>query len=125
MEGIKPNLKFFISKLPSRVTVCLDADNYLLWKYQITNVFQAHGYFGYVDGSLPCPPSEVNNGEHNSAYADWRLTDRHLSTCLQSRIIVGVLPDLIGITTCHEIWEALEHPHKYVYFYVTTHSSIQ
>ena len=108
MEGIKPNLRFFISKLPSLVTVRLAADNYLLWKYQTTNVFQAHGYFGYIDGSLPCPPSEVNNGKHNTAYDDWKITDRHLSTCLQSTITVGVLPALIGLTTCHEIWEVLE-----------------
>jgi hypothetical protein len=34
--------------------------------------------------------------------------DRHPLTCLQSTILVGVLPNLIGMQTCHETWEVLK-----------------
>jgi len=41
-------------------------------------------------------------------YDEWKLMDRHPLTCLQSTILVGVLPNLIGMQTCHETWEVLK-----------------
>ena len=61
------------------------------------------GYFGHLDGSIPCPPPE-----QASEFALWNLIDGHLLSCITATILVSVLPHVLGLTQTQFVWNTLE-----------------
>ncbi|PKU81762.1 Retrovirus-related Pol polyprotein from transposon TNT 1-94 [Dendrobium catenatum] len=89
---ITPQLKFLISNIKNLVTSSLTADNYPLWRSQVVKIFSANGFMGFLDGS-----SNSTN----------QLTDQHLASALCSVITPTILPYVLSLNSCSEIWSTL------------------
>jgi hypothetical protein len=44
-----------LSNITNLVSIKLDHNNYMLWKFQITSTLKAYKLLDVVDGSYPCP----------------------------------------------------------------------
>ncbi|GAA0149466.1 hypothetical protein LIER_08627 [Lithospermum erythrorhizon] len=83
--------------------------------------------YGYVDGSIPCPPSHVSvpNGSilPNSAYDLWLQHDQLLMSLLISSLSEDTIPLVVGKPTSQSIWNTLHTALANPSF--TTHMSLQ
>jgi hypothetical protein len=62
----------------SSIIIRLTSENYLFWKAQVGPLLHSNLLMGYVDGSLPCPPTHtiIDHGGiatpvPNPAYQHW------------------------------------------------------
>lgn len=104
-------LAFLVSNFHSLVNIKLDGTNYMLWRIQIEGVMEANGFYGYLDGSIQSPPSEIRNAQGepgvNPAYTLWRLIDSQLKSCLNASLSQATLPYVLGLRSACQIWESL------------------
>ncbi|KAG5535220.1 hypothetical protein RHGRI_023112 [Rhododendron griersonianum] len=64
---VPPSLAFFVSNFHSLVNIRLDGCNYLLWQIEVENVMDANGFYGYLDGSIVVPPSQIRDAQGEQA----------------------------------------------------------
>lgn len=99
------NLKTIVNNL-------LNTDNFPLWKSQVSKLFVVNSFLGYLDGSNQKPTKHILNegGEIilNPGYKIWMLADQNLAAALYSTISTSLLPYVISLETCTEIWGTLE-----------------
>mgnify|MGYP003702691403 CR=1 FL=1 len=88
--SLPPNLSLLISNFNSLITVKHESNNFIIWKSQMTNVLRASGFLNHVNGSHPCPSSEIidDSGKTvpNPSYEKWQLIDAQLLTCLTATL---------------------------------------
>ncbi|KAI0500580.1 hypothetical protein KFK09_018794 [Dendrobium nobile] len=111
---IPPQLKFLMSNIKNLVPNPLTADNYSIWKSQIEKVFTANGFRGFIDGTCTCPPQSssseaLSRTDDSISYSDWILIDQNLSAALYSVITPSILPYVLTLDHCQEIWNTLAH----------------
>jgi hypothetical protein len=46
--------------LPFTISIKLNSSNYPVWKAQTLPYFRGHGIFGYLHGTIPIPPQEID-----------------------------------------------------------------
>lgn len=106
-------LAFLVSNFHSLVNIKLDASNYLLWRVQIESVMEANGFYGYLDGSIEPPPTQICDTQGdlvlNPAYSLWRLIDSQLKSCLTASLSQITLPYVLGLRSAHQIWISLSN----------------
>ncbi|KAL0908526.1 hypothetical protein M5K25_023022 [Dendrobium thyrsiflorum] len=94
------------------VNTPLTTENHLLWRSQILKVFAANGFEGFLTGSIPSPPrflfSVSGLPSPNPAFAQWTLIDQNLTAALYSIISPSLLPYILNLTTCAEVWQTLD-----------------
>ncbi|RVW99425.1 hypothetical protein CK203_038433 [Vitis vinifera] len=49
-----------LSNLPFTISVKLNSSNYPIWKVQALPYFRGQAVFGYLDGTIPTPPQEID-----------------------------------------------------------------
>lgn len=100
--------RFFSTK---KVSVLLDDSNYLLWHQQILLAVKAYKLQSFLDLKTIPPPSTVldDNGvsQENADFARFEQQDSTLASWLLSSASTTVLPDLIGLDTSAQIWNAI------------------
>lgn len=110
---LPPSLMFLVSNFHSLVNIKLDASNYLLWRVQIESVMEANGFYGYLDGSIEPPPTQIRDSQGelvlNPAYSLWRLIDSQLKSCLTASLSQITLPYVLGLQSSHQIWVSLSN----------------
>ena len=79
----------------------LAPDNYLSWRAQVLPLLRNLYLEGYVDGSIPCPPS------HHPAYHTWVAQDQAILSAIQSSLTPSVSSVVIFAATSREAWAAL------------------
>ncbi|KAJ0082983.1 hypothetical protein Patl1_09710 [Pistacia atlantica] len=109
------------------ITIKLTKDNYLLWRAQLIPYLRQN-LFGYLDGSIPCPPitipsstntsisppitvpSSTNTSIHipNPAYIHWSQQDQIILSAILSSLTESLLTQIIGLTTSRDVSLALE-----------------
>jgi hypothetical protein len=105
--------------LDNKITIRLTADNYLYWRTQVDPILRTNLLFGFVDGSLPCPPAEIANPAAateggvsptipNPLYALWHQQDQAILSALVSSLTEGVLGMVMLVPTSQQAWETLE-----------------
>ena len=52
---------FLLSNISNFVSVKLDHNNYLIWKFQITSILDAYSFMEYIDGSIASPPKFLSD----------------------------------------------------------------
>lgn len=65
----------------------------------------------HVDGSLPCPPNTItveNKVFVNPEFMSWVSTDQRCIIILQASLSEEAITVIVGMTTAHQIWAALE-----------------
>ncbi|KAG5551655.1 hypothetical protein RHGRI_009917 [Rhododendron griersonianum] len=109
---IPENLKLLISNLSSLVTVKFDHTNFIIWKKQVQNILQATYLFGYLDGSIGCPPPIIKDSTGkdvaNTEFMTWKIIDSHLLSCITATLITQVFSLVLDLSTTREVWLALE-----------------
>ena len=55
------SLRMVISPLSQLITIRLEDDNFLMWKYQIENVVRGYGLEGFLFGTEQVPPKMVTD----------------------------------------------------------------
>mgnify|MGYP003702445611 CR=1 FL=1 len=104
-SSLPPNLN-------SLVNVKLDSSNYIIWKNQIQNLFQATELLGYIDGSVPCPLASIldssNKSIENPDFRQWKIIDAHLLSCLTSTLSPSIFSSVLHLKQSAEVWLALE-----------------
>ncbi|KAI0515759.1 hypothetical protein KFK09_008426 [Dendrobium nobile] len=103
---IPPQLKFVLSNIKNLVANPLTSDNYPLWRSQVEKIFAANGFQGFLDGSSKKPPQESSSASSCEA---WQLLDQNLVAALFSIITPSILPYVLSLTHCADIWATLTH----------------
>lgn len=97
-----------ISPLGKLVTIRLEDDNYLLWKFQTENAILGYGLEGYIYGNQQIPARTITNDSGvlipNPSYIVYQRQDKLLVSWLLASISPSYLPQLIGCTSSREIW---------------------
>ncbi|PKU87515.1 Retrovirus-related Pol polyprotein from transposon TNT 1-94 [Dendrobium catenatum] len=102
-----PSLKFLISNLKSLVPHQLSMDNYPIWRNQIVKIFKANDFESFLEPPLQTFTDQDPLDPESDVYK-WRLTDRNLAAAISSTISATVIPYVMHLESCHEIWTALQ-----------------
>ena len=83
------NLVTFANLNPIKLT----RDNYPIWLPQIGPHLKGGNVYGYVDGSIPCPPEFIETTKDfvitkttNPAYQTWQMQDQIILGTINSAI---------------------------------------
>ncbi|KAK1696800.1 hypothetical protein QYE76_013497 [Lolium multiflorum] len=98
------------------VTVKLNPDNYLVWRAQVLPLLRSYYLDGYVDGTIPCPPSMVHvlapDGTPmalpNPAHRQWTAQDQASLSAIQSSLMPTVAGMVLFAATSHQAWSTLD-----------------
>ncbi|KAK1670188.1 hypothetical protein QYE76_058347 [Lolium multiflorum] len=99
------------------LTVKLKPDNYLIWRAQLLPLLRSHYLEGYIDGSLPCPPSmraavttaSVPVSVPNPAHRVWVAQDQAILSAIQSSLTEGVAGLVLFDATAMDAWTTLDN----------------
>jgi len=75
----------------------------MLWRFLMTSYLEAHELFGYVDGSLICPPQLVPYPTSSTAlvpnpkYQFWVQQDKLILSAITSTLSEIVLIRVVGL----------------------------
>lgn len=109
---IPAQLKFLMSNIKSVINTQLNPDNYLLWRSQIAKLFTANGFDGFLTGIETKPEKQVRDASGavilNPKFNLWLLIDQNLAAALYSTISPTLLPYVINLDTCFDIWRTIE-----------------
>ncbi|KAJ9682583.1 hypothetical protein PVL29_018495 [Vitis rotundifolia] len=105
------SLRIVISPLSQLITMRLEDDNFLMWKYQIENVVQGYGLEGFLFGTEQVPPKMVTDGTGilvpNPKFRDYQRQDHLLISWLLSSIRSAFLPQVVGCSSAFEVWNKI------------------
>ncbi|KAK1573578.1 hypothetical protein QYE76_018538 [Lolium multiflorum] len=100
--------------LTNKFTIRLTPDNYLYWRTQVDPILRSNLLFGFVDGSLPCPPEELAvPGKDdtpasiiaNPKYSAWHQQDQSILSAIVSSLsegVIGMIRTALGKTNKHD-----------------------
>ncbi|OMO72467.1 hypothetical protein CCACVL1_17774 [Corchorus capsularis] len=94
----------------TNLPVKLTSSNYTSWKAQMDALLVGLYLAGYVDGSFPLPPFEIQQeGEMipNPAYNLWLRQDKLILHALITSTSESILPYIASATTSSEAWNTL------------------
>jgi hypothetical protein len=103
-----------LSDITNLVSVKLDQNNYMLWKFQITSTFKAYKLLDVVDGSYPCPEmyTQDSNGDAtfvlNPDFLLWDTKDQALISMINATLSPLALALVIGQKSTKGVWDTLE-----------------
>ncbi|PKU84066.1 Retrovirus-related Pol polyprotein from transposon TNT 1-94 [Dendrobium catenatum] len=109
---IPSSLKFLMHNIKNIATNTLTADNYSLWRSQVQKLFRANGFEGFLTGATSSPTPTILSGSgqqiSNPDYNNWISIDQNLAAALYSVISPAILPYVLSIDHCSEIWLTLD-----------------
>ncbi|GAV63360.1 UBN2_3 domain-containing protein, partial [Cephalotus follicularis] len=82
-----------LSNIINLVSIKLDRHNYPLWRSQFLPILRATQLYGYIDGSITCPPPQISMSTDptklvsNPAYETWILSNQLLLTTIWSALV--------------------------------------
>lgn len=90
----------------------LNATNYTAWAFQFRTLLAGYDFFGFLDGSRPCPPSQIpadtsSSTTANPAYAHWVRQDQLLLSAIVWSIDPTLIPFIAASATSKEAWDTL------------------
>ncbi|KAI0511938.1 hypothetical protein KFK09_012572 [Dendrobium nobile] len=111
-DHIPASLKFLMNTIKNVITQPLSAENHPLWRTQVLKIFRANSYEDFLDGSNICPPKTIQDATGRSIpnpdYTEWMRVDQNLAASLYSVISTAILPYVLSVDHCSEIWSTLE-----------------
>ncbi|KAI0507419.1 hypothetical protein KFK09_013544 [Dendrobium nobile] len=109
---IPSSLKFLISNIKTIVPIQLSNDNYATWRSQIWKLFRANNYSSFLDQTTVIPSRTIIDSTGtsiiNEAYCRWVLADQNLAAAICSTISASILPYVLNLDNCADIWSTLE-----------------
>ena len=105
------SLRMVISPLSQLITMRLEDDNFLMWKYQIENAVRGYGLEGFLFGTEQVPPKMVTDKigvlVPNPKFRDYQRQDHLLISWLLSSIGSAFLPQVVGCSSAFEVWNTI------------------
>ncbi|KAI0523408.1 hypothetical protein KFK09_005803 [Dendrobium nobile] len=105
-------LKLVLSHIKTIVPASLSSDNYPIWKFQILKLLRANGFDKHIDITAPPPPRLLLQADGsqlpNPAHIQWKFVDQNIAAALCSTISPSILPYVLHLDTCSDIWHTLE-----------------
>ena len=83
---------FLLSNISTYVTVKLDHNNFLTWKFQITHILEAYSLLEYVEGYSTCPQKFLIGElgaittQINPIYSQWQARDKVLMSLISATL---------------------------------------
>jgi gag-polypeptide of LTR copia-type len=93
-----------------QLSIKLTHENYLSWKFLILPLARGHDLIGFLDSSLPPPPTILGlNGDAipNPDFILWSRQDQLLFAWLLGTISEPVVSQVVHCTTAAELWKEL------------------
>ncbi|KAI0510858.1 hypothetical protein KFK09_011468 [Dendrobium nobile] len=106
-QSIHQQLKFLMSHIKGIISLTLTAENYPLWRSQVFKLFKANSFEGFLDVSCICPSPLAPSSETELSYQTWNLLDQNIAAALYSVISPSILPYVLSLEHCTEIWETI------------------
>ena len=106
-----------LSNLPFTISFKLNFSNYPIWKAQALSYFRGQAVFGYLDGTIPIPPQEIDALHPsigviikipNPQYLQWFRQDSLILATINASLTEDVLTQVMAYTTSQEVWLTLE-----------------
>ena len=111
-ESVNLAMVSITNPMSQLITIKLEDDNFLLWKFQVENAIFGYGLEGYILGTKQAPARMINNTNGtatiNPAFVLYQRQDRLLVSWLLASISTTYLPQLIGCSSSFEIWTTIE-----------------
>jgi hypothetical protein len=98
--------------LANQITIRLSSENYIYWRTQIVPILRSNLIFGFVDGTLECPPEEIPNTDKtdgaaatiaNPLYSAWHQQDQAILSGIVGSLTEPVIGMVTLATTSHEL----------------------
>ncbi|PKU80620.1 Retrovirus-related Pol polyprotein from transposon TNT 1-94 [Dendrobium catenatum] len=99
-------LKFLMNHIKG-ISLTLNAENFPIWRSQIFKLFKANGFEGFLDGSCPCPDPTSSSTEIEMTFKTWNHIDQNLAAALYPVISPSILPYVLSLDHCTEIWDTI------------------
>lgn len=109
---IPPQLKFLMLNIKNIIHTQLTVETHQIWQALVLKLFSANGFIGYLMGDNP-PPTKFltedgNVVNPNPLYSQWILIDQNFSSAMCAMISQSILPYVLNLNTCLDIWETIE-----------------
>ncbi|KAI0495511.1 hypothetical protein KFK09_021812 [Dendrobium nobile] len=106
-QQIPQQLKFLMSHIKGIISLTLTAENFPIWRSQVFKLFKANGFEGFLDGSCICPNPQDPTAENEISFHTWNLLEQNLSAALYSVISPSILPYVLSLDHCAQIWDTI------------------
>ncbi|KAI0525096.1 hypothetical protein KFK09_004486 [Dendrobium nobile] len=110
--SIPPSLKLVLSSIKTIIPTALSNDNYPVWRSQILKLLRANGFANHLDSSKQRPNRLLQTCDGtpslNPLYTQWILIYQNLAAALCSTISPSILPYVLHLECCSDIWSTLE-----------------
>ncbi|KAL4580541.1 hypothetical protein LXL04_016739 [Taraxacum kok-saghyz] len=91
-----------ITNISNSVSVKLNEDNYLVWKHQISSVFESLDLIKFVNGSSQQPP------EASTEFTVWNKLNKYVEICINATLSHSIAHVAVGTKTAFELWKKLQ-----------------
>jgi len=86
----------------------LHSSKYASWKIQFETLFVGYDLLGYINGSKPCPPTNLTiDGTTNHAYSFWVRQDQLILNALIGSLSPPLISFVARTTSSREAWNVL------------------
>ncbi|GJV33017.1 putative RNA-directed DNA polymerase [Tanacetum coccineum] len=92
------------------IPIKLSSTNYLLWKNQMLPLLSYQKLTNHIDGTTAASAT-ITSGDQsipNPAFTTWNDFDQRAVILLNSSLTEEAAAEVLGLTTAHAIWTALE-----------------
>ncbi|KAF9673911.1 hypothetical protein SADUNF_Sadunf10G0073100 [Salix dunnii] len=111
VSSTSSSLPISLAALTNNFSTHLNADNYLLWRDQITPLLICNDLYGHIDGTDP-PPSKtiINDGtiSPNPDYARWFKIDQLVVGGIKNKLSSTACAEVLGKHVAKDVWDTLE-----------------
>lgn len=102
------------------ITARLSPETYMFWRAQVVSLLRCNLLFGYLDGTLPCPPSTLKMRAKDSkpedppvvvsnpTYGSWMQQDQAILSAILSSLAIEVSGMVMFAATSLDAWTTLE-----------------
>jgi len=105
------SLPISLVALTNNFSTHLNADNYLLWRDQITHFLIYNDLYGHIDGTDP-PPSKTilidGTASPNPEHARWFKIDQLVVGGIKNTLSSTACAEVLGKNVAKDVWDTLE-----------------
>lgn len=91
--------------------ILLDETNYPSWFFLLESFLKGQKLYGFVDGTVPCPPpyvlDEIGNSVVNPEYEAWCTQDQSIINMIGQTLSSAATSCAVGSKTSFDLWRNL------------------
>lgn len=91
--------------------IVLDASNYPSWVFRLESFLKGQNLFGFVDGSIACPPQFVQSSDGttiiSAEYIDWTAQDHRIINMISETLGPVAMSCAVGSSSSQAMWTTL------------------